>query len=43
MEEFIDGVKDIITMMTNMGEKVKDKILMGIIFHVTPTSYKSFR
>jgi len=43
MEEFIDGVKNITTMMTNMGEEVKDQILMGIVFHVIPTIYKSFR
>jgi hypothetical protein len=38
MENFIDGVKDITIMVTNMGEKVKDKILMGIVFHVIPAS-----
>jgi len=43
MEKFIDGVKDITTMVTNMEEKVKDKIFLSIVFHVIPASYKSFR
>jgi len=30
-------------MVTNMGEEVKDNILMGIVSHVIPASYKSFR
>ncbi len=38
MEEFIDSVKNVIMILKNIGEEVKDKTLVGINLHVFPTS-----
>jgi hypothetical protein len=43
MEEFIDSVKNVIMILNNIGEEVKDKTLVGINLHVSPTSYESLK
>jgi len=43
MEDFIDSVKNVIMILNNIGEEVKDKTLVGINLHVLPTSYKNFK
>jgi hypothetical protein len=43
MEEFIDSVKNVIVILKNIGEEVKDKTLVGINLHVFLASYKSFK
>jgi hypothetical protein len=43
MEEFLDNVKDITTMLNKIGEEVKDKSLVNIVLHAHPASYESFK
>lgn len=43
MEEFLDNVKDITTMLNKIGEEVKDKTLVNIVLHAHPASYESFK
>jgi hypothetical protein len=43
MEEFLDNVKDITTMLNKIGEEVKDKTLVNIVLHTHPASYEMFK
>jgi hypothetical protein len=43
MEEFLDNVKDITTMLNKIGEEVKDRTPVNIVLHAHPASYKSFK